>query len=105
MPPDPSRLSLLQVAVSVFVVLVATLVAVLLTLRRGISPRLGRHLLSACALIAVASWVRFGQLHLVPIAEAPGGPRVERHVPFQFHEFFHYYLGPKYFPELGYRSL
>jgi hypothetical protein len=35
----------------------------------------------------------------------PGRKKVERRLPFHFHEFFHYYVGAKYFPELGYEGL
>lgn len=33
------------------------------------------------------------------------GTKVHQNRPFHFHEFVHYYLGPKYFPEIGYLGL
>jgi hypothetical protein len=67
--------------------------------------------LGACALVAVAAWTRLGDFHSVYVdapgepAGAPGRHKVERHLPLHFHEFFHYYLGAKYFAELGYGGL
>ncbi len=94
--PDPARLTLIQIIVSVAAVGGASLVATLLVLRRGLSPRAGARLLCVCALAAVASWTRFGQMHTLAAGQ---------HRPMQFHEFFHYYVGPKYFAELGYLGL
>jgi hypothetical protein len=106
--PDPARLTLIQITVSVLAVGGASLVAALLVLRRGVSARTGAHLLCACAVLAVASWMRFGGLHTVavrPMGSAFDAPRAEQHRPLQFHEFFHYYLGSKYFAEVGYLAL
>jgi hypothetical protein len=110
MPPDPARLESLQVIVSVLAVLGATGAATL----RMLSPRVSRsatvRVASACAVLAVLSWLRFGALHV--IEENRGGDgsrdpgaRVQEHRPLQFHEFFHYYIGAKYFAELGYLGL
>ena len=106
--PDPARLGVIQIIVSVLSVVGATLVSALMVRRRGVSPRTGARLLGVCAALAVASWVRFGQLHVLAIRPDGAGPdaaRVEQHRPLQFHEFFHYYVGPKYFAELGYLGL
>jgi len=48
--------------------------------------------LAALGLAALAGWWNFGQFQFA------GGS-------LHFHEFFHYYLGSKYFPELGYTGL
>lgn len=67
--------------------------------------------LCGCALLAVSSWTRFGEMHAIfvdaPDATAgmPHRRKIERHQPFHFHEFFHYYLGAKYFRDLGYEGL
>jgi hypothetical protein len=61
--------------------------------------------------VAIWSWTDFGRLHAIyvdapGVAEAsPGRKKIERHLPFHFHEFFHYYVGAKYFRELGYEGL
>jgi hypothetical protein len=106
--PDPARLTLIQIIVSVVAVGGASLVAALLVLRRGVPRRTGAYVLCAFALLALYSWLRFGQLHVIAV-RPPGSPfdaaRTEQHRPLQFHEFFHYYLGSKYFAELGYLGL
>src|SRR5262245_65092133 len=43
-------------------------------------------------IVGLAGWWNFGRFHFA------GGF-------FHFHEFFHYYLGAKYVPELGYTGL
>jgi hypothetical protein len=106
MIPDPAALGLIQVIVSVLAVVGGTVVASAL-LRRRISTRAARRWLGAFAVLAVVAWTRFGQLHSM-FVRPPGAPesaRVERHRPFQFHEFFHYFVGSKYFPALGYLGL
>ncbi len=48
--------------------------------------------LAVLGMVALAGWWNFGKFHFV------GGY-------LHYHEFFHYYLGSKYFPELGYTGL
>src|ERR1700722_3678482 len=98
-------------------IFVTVLVASLLVLHRG--PTRGRTavrhwgtaILAGCAALAVLSWLRFGDLHSVFVdapdvtAGQPHRRKVEHHQPFHFHEFFHYYLGAKYFRDLGYEGL
>jgi hypothetical protein len=73
--------------------------------------RWGAWALCGCALVALAAWTRFGDFHSVFVDApgehdgAPGRHKIERHLPLHFHEFFHYYLGAKYFAELGYDGL
>ncbi|HET9951079.1 MAG TPA: hypothetical protein VFS09_04720 [Candidatus Eisenbacteria bacterium] len=57
----------------------------------GRSRRLRDALLIALALLGYASYYNWGFLHF--------GNRIH------YHEFFHYYIGAKYFPELGYTHL
>jgi hypothetical protein len=104
-----------QFYASFLTVLVATLVASLMILHRErprVTTRLfGTLVLGSCAALAIASWLRFGAVHSVFVDEpgvregAPRRAKVERHQPFHFHEFFHYYLGSKYFRDLGYEGL
>jgi len=67
--------------------------------------------LCGAAVLAVVSWARFGDLHSVyidaPDAQAgqPHRRKIEKHQAFHFHEFFHYYLGAKYFGSFGYEGL
>jgi hypothetical protein len=71
----------------------------------------GTAILCGCAALAVVSWVRFGDMHSIFVdapdvtAGQPHRRKVEQHRPFHFHEFFHYYLGAKYFRDLGYEGL
>jgi hypothetical protein len=60
---------------------------------------------------AIAAWTNFGRFDTIEV-DAPGAnpadhmrAKVAWHVPFHFHEFFHYYVGAKYFRELGYVDL
>ncbi len=96
-------------------VLVTVLVASLLVLHRRPSRvkirQWGTAVLAGCAALALLSWLRFGDLHSVFVdapdvnAGQPHRRKTERHQPFHFHEFFHYYLGAKYFRDLGYEGL
>jgi hypothetical protein len=54
--------------------------------------RFRRRALAALGLLALAAWWNFGALH--------GAGR-----PLHLHDFFHYYVGSKYFRELGYTHL
>ncbi len=104
-----------QLLASFVTVFLAAAVASLLALRREGSRRLtravGTAVLAAGAVLALASWTRFGDLHSVFVdapdvtAGQPHRRKIERKEPFHFHEFFHYYLGAKYFGDLGYEGL
>jgi hypothetical protein len=77
---------------------------------RGPVRRHASYVLAAAAVVAVLSWFHFGDFQSVYIdstsdASSPRRPKVERHQPLHFHEFFHYYLGSKYFGEVGYLGL
>lgn len=104
-----------QLYASFLAVFVATAMASLLIWRRD-QPRVRTHqlaasVLGACAILAIAAWVRFGEMHaiFVDAPDATAGAvhrhKIEKHQPFHFHEFFHYYLGAKYFSRLGYEGL
>jgi len=106
--PDPARLSTLQLVVSALAVLGASAACTLLVLGRRVFPRAGAGLLCVCAIAAMASWLRFGELHGIAVRPAGGrfdDARAQQRRPLQFHEFFHYYVGSKYFAELGYLGL
>ncbi len=77
---------------------------------RGEARRRATWVLGAAAVIAVMSWFHFGQFHSIYVdstsdASSSRRPKIERHQPLHFHEFFHYYLGSKYFGEVGYLGL
>ncbi|HEY8041794.1 MAG TPA: hypothetical protein VIF15_18450 [Polyangiaceae bacterium] len=104
-----------QLLTSLLVVLVFASTAGLLVFYRGpwrrAVRRWGTHVLGLCAVAAVVSWLGFGDFHSLwvdapgAVAGSPGRAKVERHLPLHFHEFFHYYIGAKYFRELGYEGL
>jgi hypothetical protein len=90
---------------------VCSLVVLYRERHRGKVRQWGTAILCGCAVLATLSWLRFGEVHSVfldaPDA-TPGQPhrhKIEKHQPFHFHEFFHYYLGAKYFRDLGYEGL
>jgi hypothetical protein len=67
--------------------------------------------LCGAAIVALAAWFNFGRFHNLYVdvpganAASPARQKTERHLPLHFHEVFHYYLGSKYFRELGYEGL
>jgi hypothetical protein len=99
-----------QLLASALIVLVVASVCGALVFRRG-SRQWGYAVLSACAVLALASWLGFGRFHSIFIDRPPmtdvsqSRPKLERHLPFHFHEFFHYYIGAKYFREFGYLGI
>jgi hypothetical protein len=99
-----------QLVVSVLLIFVVAAVCDALVFRRK-SRRWGYPVLSACALIAMSSWFGFGRFHSIFVDSGPASDvsphraKEERHRPFHFHEFFHYYVGAKYFREVGYLGL
>jgi hypothetical protein len=104
-----------QLITSLLVVFLASAIAAVLVFQRDAERRATRFwgtiLLTACAIAAIWSWVRFGEFHTIHVdapdvqASAPNRRKIERHVPFHFHEFFHYYIGAKYFREVGYEGI
>jgi hypothetical protein len=103
-----------QLYVSTLVVFVAFAIAAVLVFVKGRdAKRLRRDaytLTCVCALTALASWARFGEFHYTVMDTdasqfAGSRPKAVVHQPLHFHEFFHYYLGAKYFSELGYSGL
>ncbi len=99
-----------QFVTSVLVVLVAATMGAVIVLQRGSPRRWAIALLFACAITSAASWTNYGRFQDVSVdADAsdpgPGRKKVRRNLPFHFHEFVHYYVGAKYFRELGYLGL
>jgi hypothetical protein len=99
-----------QLAWSVLAITIVASTCGVLVFRRGVARNRGFVVLCVCAAIALVSWTHFGDLHSIYVDNEPGelGPRrakTERHQPLQFHEFFHYYIGAKYFGQLGYSGL
>jgi hypothetical protein len=100
---DPDQL----LAATLTLFLAAAIAAVLVFHRGAERKRVrgwGVRLLGVCAVVAVWSWTGFGKVHSIYV-DAPGRKKVERRLPFHFHEFFHYYVGAKYFRETGYTGL
>jgi len=101
-----------QLATSLLVVLVVTSIGGVLVYQRGRVRRWGYALVLACAALSMMSWTGYGDFQTVfidaPAASPEQGsarPKVKRHRAFHFHDFFHYYLGAKYFREVGYLHL
>lgn len=104
-----------QLYTAFLVVFVAIAMASLLVFHREGSRKKWREIgvvvLGTCAVLSVASWLRFGDMHSIWVdapdatANAPHRRKIEKHQPLHFHEFFHYYLGAKYFRDLGYEGL
>lgn len=99
-----------QLVTSVLTVMLATTAGAVLVLARGATRRWAFSVLFACALVAAWSWTGFGRLQTISVdadqsETGPSRKKVRLNRPFHFHEFVHYYLGPKYFPELGYLGL
>ncbi|MGD0525510.1 MAG: hypothetical protein ABSE49_10220 [Polyangiaceae bacterium] len=104
-----------QYTVSLITVLLAGFIAAALVFWPAVTRRKARlwgtGLLCVCGLVALASWSRFGERHVLWV-DAPGvdpadphRQKVEQHLNFHYSEYFHYYLGAKYFRELGYEGL
>jgi hypothetical protein len=99
-----------QLVTNVLVVLVAATIGSVIVFQRGRARRWAFVLLFACAITSAAAWTNFGRFQDVSMdADAkdsgPGRKKVHAHLPFHFHEFVHYYVGAKYFRELGYLGL
>jgi hypothetical protein len=99
-----------QLATAVLVVFLTSVMATIIVLTRGRARRVAFILLAACAVASLASWTRNGNFQDVYVDANPAETGLSRakvlqHRPLHFHEFVHYYLGPKYFPEIGYLGL
>jgi hypothetical protein len=100
-----------QAAASILAVLVAVSLSGVIVFRRGVSRRGAYLALLGAAAVAMAAWIRFGDFHTIYVdadgadASSRHRQKIERHEPFHFHEFFHYYMGSTYFRELGYLGL
>jgi hypothetical protein len=100
----------LDTAAAILTVLVAGSAAGPIVFGRGRVRRHASYFLGAAAIVAVLSWFHFGEFQSVYVdstsdASNPHRPKAERHQPLHFHEFFHYYLGSKYFGQVGYLGL
>lgn len=97
-------------AAAFLTVLVAGSAAGPIVFGRGGLRRRTAYFLGVAAVVAVLSWFHFGEFQSIYVdstsdATSPHRPKTERHQPLHFHEFFHYYLGSKYFREVGYLGL
>ncbi|WNG92680.1 glycosyltransferase 87 family protein [Mycobacterium sp. ITM-2016-00318] len=99
-----------QLTTAVLVVLLASIMATVIVLTRGRARRWAAVVLLLCAVASIASWTRNGSFQDIYVdadlnATSPSRTKVHQNRPFHFHEFVHYYLGPKYFREIGYLAL
>jgi hypothetical protein len=100
----------IDIAAAFLAVLVAGSAAGPIVFGRGALRRRASYFLGVAAVVAILSWFHFGEFQSVYVdstsdATSPRRPKTERHQPLHFHEFFHYYLGSKYFREIGYLGL
>jgi hypothetical protein len=98
-----------QLVVSVLVLFLTASACAVIVFQRTYR-RVAYALLCGCALVAGSCWFNFGRVHTIFVDVAPAdshgrAPKEERHQPFHLHEFFHYYIGAKYFREAGYLEL
>jgi len=99
-----------QLATAVLVVLLVSTMGTIIVLARGPARRAASLVLAVCAMTSIASWTRNGAFQDIYVDADRSDTSVSRkkiheNRPFHFHEFVHYYLGPKYFSELGYLGL
>ncbi len=97
-------------AAAILTVIVAGAAAGPIVFGRGSARRWSSYVLCAAAVVAVLSWFQFGDFQSIFVdsttdASSPRRPKIRVHEPLHFHEFFHYYLGSKYFREVGYLGL
>jgi len=94
-----------QLTTGVLVVMVAAVMATLVVFTRGAARPWAFVVLALCAGTAISSWTRNGAFQDVYVDEGTPPSKVKLHRPLHFHDFLHYYLGPKYFDEIGYLGL
>jgi hypothetical protein len=99
-----------QLTTAVLAVLLTSVMATIIVLIRGEARRWAFMVLALSGVVALASWthnLNFQEIH-VDANRSETGPsraKIAQHRPLHFHEFVHYYLGPKYFREVGYLGL
>lgn len=100
-----------QLVTSILVVLLTAMVCAVLAFQRGAPRRWALPILVVCASLSIASYTDYGNVQTIAVDAYPavgkGATRkkVIQHRPLHFHEFVHYYVGAKYFRELGYLGL
>ena len=99
-----------QLVTDVLVLFLASVMATIIVLTRGPARRWAFGVLALCGVMALSSWTqngRFQEIHVdADLSDTgPSRKKVAQHRPFHFHEFVHYYLGPKYFREIGYLGI
>jgi hypothetical protein len=95
-----------QLATAILVILLVSVMATVIVLARGAARRWAFVVIALCAVAALLSWTRNGHFQDIYVdADPPAAGKVRQHRPFHFHDFLHYYLGPKYFREVGYLGL
>jgi hypothetical protein len=98
-----------QLTTGVLVVLIASIMGTIIVLAR---PRANARqwafmVLLWCGIAALASWTRNGAFQDIFVDAdrsdtSPSRRKIHQNRPLHFHDFTHYYMGPKYFRELGY---
>ena len=99
-----------QLAVAVLSVLIGAMIAVVVAYHPGRARKATYPILCFCAALSVYAWCDFGRFQAINVDASrtetgPSRKKVRKNRPFHFHEFVHYYLGPKYFREVGYLGL
>jgi hypothetical protein len=99
-----------QLATAVLSVLIAAMIAVVIAYHRGRARKITYPVLCVCAALSIYAWCDFGRFQAINVdasrtESGPSRKKVRKNRPFHFHEFVHYYLGPKYFREVGYLGL
>jgi hypothetical protein len=99
-----------QLATAILSVLIAAMIAIVIAYHRGRARKLTYPVLCFCAAFSIYAWCDFGRFQAINVDASrtetgPSRKKVRKNRPFHFHEFVHYYLGPKYFREVGYLGL
>ncbi len=99
-----------QLVTSILVVALTAMVCSVIAFRRGTPRKWAFAPLLFAGIFSIAAWTDYGRIQTIQVDASPGlkgstRPKVARKRVFHFHEFVHYYVGAKYFREIGYLGL